>query len=429
MFSLTNVMRDYAWGSTTAISGLLGTTPSGGPEAELWMGAHPDSPSLAQTSQGPVPLDALIAAHPVAMLGTDVAKDFDSKLPFLAKLLAAQTALSLQVHPTVERARNRFAQEEAAGVPHDAAHRNYKDTNHKPEMLFALTSFEALCGFRPCAESSELFRAVRDAIGATGEPIPALLSTVISTLDSRMVEPDIIRKAFAALIGAGQSASELVDLAASALLASAQASKNDAGLDPALSTVVELAQQYPGDPGVLISLLLNRVSLTAGEAIYLPAGNIHAYLCGLGLEVMASSDNVLRGGLTTKHVDVAELMETVDFTPTAVPFVPTRSTELGQHVWEPPFVEFVLQRVEISDGDNPVPLVQNGPLLVIAIAGSVVLDSPRADMVLSRGDSVFVPATENPLMVHPLAGSSPAVVFAVTVAPARPAEQTASVSA
>ncbi|ALE05112.1 mannose-6-phosphate isomerase [Arthrobacter sp. ERGS1:01] len=415
MFALTNVMRDYPWGSATAIAELLGTEPGGGPEAELWMGAHPDSPSTANTPDGPVALDALIAAHPDAMLGAEVHAAFGAKLPFLTKLLAADSALSLQVHPTLSRARERFADEEAAGVAKDATDRNYKDDNHKPEMLFALSNFEALCGFRPCAEAADLFREVSTAISTTGAGIPELLNRVIMTLNSRMVEPMVIRGAFEALIDGGAEARALVDLAASAL---ADAPGGVGGLSAPLRTVVDLARQYPSDPGVLISLLLNRVSLAPGQAVYLPAGNIHAYLSGLGLEVMASSDNVMRGGLTGKHVDVAELMATVDFAPVAVPHVPTRTTDLGQSVWEPPFAEFALQRVELGPGSEPVPLVQNGPLLVLAVSGSVLLDSPRGDAILARGGSVFVPAAENPVMVHPHVGDDgeSAVVFAVTVA-------------
>ncbi|MCU6481680.1 mannose-6-phosphate isomerase [Arthrobacter silviterrae] len=420
MFALSNVMRDYPWGSATAIAGLLGTEPSGGPEAELWMGAHPDSPSTASTPDGGVALDALIAAHPDTMLGAEVRAAFGDRLPFLTKLLAADRALSLQVHPTLERARERFADEEASGILRRDAARNYKDDNHKPEMLFALSNFEALCGFRPCASAAGLFREVAEAISATGAAVPPLLAEVSMALNSRMVEPMVVRKAFELLIGGGADASALVELAASALSSAGSAGTATAsgGLSAPLRTVVELQEQYPGDPGVLISLLLNRVSLVPGQAVYLPAGNIHAYLSGLGLEVMASSDNVLRGGLTGKHVDVPELLATVDFAPTSVPFVPTRTTELGQEVFEPPFAEFALQRVELAPGGDPVPLVQNGPLLVLAVSGSVLLDSPRGDMVLARGGSVFVPAVENPVMVHPAADSSgsPAVVFAVTVA-------------
>lgn len=413
MFALTNVTRDYAWGSPTAIATLLGTPPSGGPEAELWMGAHPDCPSVAGTPEGPVALDRLIAEHPDITLGEEAHAAFGARLPFLAKLLAAETALSLQVHPTQERAKERCADEEAAGLSRSAPNRNYKDEFHKPEMILALTPFQALCGFRPCAEAAELFRTVGSAITATGAPVPDLLGRVEMTLNSRMAAPMVVRKAFETLISGGAETTELVKLAAPALEASAAAGTE---LSPALRTVIELARQYPGDSGVLVSLLLNRVSLEPGDAIYLPPGNIHAYLNGLGLEVMASSDNVLRGGLTGKHVDVPELLETVDFAPSEVPVVPTRTTDLGQQVWEPPFAEFALQRVEIGVSDSPVPLVQNGPMIVLAISGSVLLDSPRGDLQLDRGGSVFVPAVENPVMVHPHADAAKetSVLFAIT---------------
>lgn len=413
MFELNNVMRDYAWGSPTAIAALLGTDSTGQPQAELWMGAHPDSPSVATTPEGPVALDALIASDPSSMLGADVAERFDAKLPFLAKLLAADTALSLQVHPTLERAKLRFADEQSAGVARESSSRNYKDANHKPEMIFALTPFEALCGFRSAADAASLFRATSDAISASGHAVPELLQQVIASLNMRMVEPLVIRRAFEALINGGAEAASLVELAANALTASALARQQEI-TDPALATVVELARQYPGDPGVLISLLLNRVSLSPGQAIYLPAGNIHAYLNGLGLEVMASSDNVLRGGLTSKHVDVPELLATVDFTPTSVPYVPHRVSDFGQELWEPPFAEFALQRIELQEGSDPVPVNQNGPLLLITVSGSIRLDSPKTDRVLERGASVFVPASENPVVAHPT--DQDAVAFAVTVA-------------
>ena len=416
MFALTNTTRHYPWGSHTAISTLLGTEPSGKPEAELWMSAHSDSPSVAATPEGPVALDQLIAEHPLSMLGQEVFDAFGATLPFLAKLLAADKALSLQVHPNLDRARERFAAEEAAGIAQNAPNRNYKDQNHKPEMLFALSDFEALSGFRKCEDAAALFRALGTIITESGADVPDLLQRVELTLNSRMAAPRVVREAFEMLVHGGSETTELLEVAVPALAAAAAAGTE---LSPALATVVELAAQYPADPGVLISLLLNRFSLSPGEAIYLPAGNIHAYLTGLGIEVMACSDNVLRGGLTGKHVDVPELLATVEFAPSDVPVVPTRVTELGQHLWEPPFAEFVLQRVETTPASEPMPLAQNGPLLVLAVSGAVLLDSPRGDMVLSRGDSVFIPAAENPVMVHPhvAAAGETSVVFAVTCGP------------
>ncbi|MFI5086152.1 MAG: mannose-6-phosphate isomerase, class I [Actinomycetales bacterium] len=427
MYRLENVLRPYPWGSTTAIAALQGRAPSGGPEAELWIGAHPGSPSLAVRSDGSRdPLDALISADPEGTLGPGARELFGDRLPFLAKILAAGSPLSLQVHPTMEQARAGFAAENAAGVASDAPQRNYRDDNHKPEMILALTPFEALCGFRPAAESRRIFTLLRDSFGASGSPVPALLDGVIADLaaaeaekgpleaKSAVVETEeaALRAAFSRLITGGEDAAAAVR-AVVGLLESGAA---PAGYAAELGTAAALAADYPGDPGVLISLLLNRASLLPGEALYLPAGNVHAYLSGLGVEVMASSDNVLRGGLTGKHVDVPELLATVDFRPLPLPLLEAARTELGQEIWAPPFREFQLQRVRLAPGGSPVPLAQNGPLVLIAVAGSATLDTPRDDAALHRGDSVFVPAAESPAMLHPANGATDdAVVFAVTV--------------
>jgi mannose-6-phosphate isomerase len=415
MYALTNVTRPYAWGSTTAIPDLLGREPSGGPEAEVWLGAHPDSPSIATMPDGStVPLDELIATDPVAALGAEAAAAFDGKLPFLAKILAAAEPLSLQVHPTLEQAREAFAAEEASGVPRDAGHRNYKDNNHKPEMIVALTDFQALCGFRPAAESRRLFEQLIDLLGSG--KVPAVLSDVVQDL-SRADESEAIRTAFARLIDAGTDVADATTAAAEAITSAGSATSGN----PALATAATLAEKYPGDPGVLLSLLLNHVTLAPGEAIYLPAGNIHAYLQGLGVEVMASSDNVLRGGLTPKHVDAGELMKTVAFQALPVPRLEPVMTELDQQLWQPPFREFQLQRVELAPGAGPVPLAQNGPLLVVVLAGSTVLDSPRGDLRLDRAGSAFVPSRESPVNLHGVSGATEtALAFAVTLSGTHP---------
>jgi mannose-6-phosphate isomerase len=182
-----------------------------------------------------------------------------------------------------------------------------------------------------------------------------------------------------------------------------------------LATVISLNEKYPGDPGVLISLLLNRISLEPGESVYLPAGNVHAYLHGLGVEVMASSDNVLRGGLTPKFVDVPELLRTIDFQPVAVPMLPAERTVMDQELFRPPFEEFQLQRIELAPDGGPVPLAQSGAAVVIVVAGDIYLDSPKGDLKLSRGGSAFLAAAEAPVNVHAVAGSTePALAFAVT---------------
>ena len=411
MYEIENVLRDYAWGSTTAIASLLGRPESGRPEAELWIGAHPDSPSTAHVPEdgGRRPLDDLIASNPEHFLGAESVSAFGPRLPFLAKILAAAQPLSLQVHPSLEQAKAGFERENNAGLDPHAANRNYKDDNHKPEMIFALTPFEALCGFRPAADTREILLQVARAFPSP-DACPALVQDLLSDL-SAADEGSGLHDAFERLITGGQAVAEATALVVAALL-------SGAGLAPyeaELGTVISLNEKYPGDPGVLISLLLNRISLQPGEAVYLPAGNVHAYLHGLGVEVMASSDNVLRGGLTPKFVDVPELLNTVDFRPVAVPMLRAVKTVLDQELYQPPFGEFQLQRIELGPDSGPVPLAQSGAAVVIVVAGAVYLDSPKGDLELSRGSSAFVAAAEAPVNVHLAAGSDgPALAFAVT---------------
>ncbi len=336
--------------------------------------------------------------------------EFGPRLPFLLKVLAAERPLSLQVHPTLEQARAGFAREEAAGVDRAAATRNYKDDNHKPEMIFALTAFEALCGFRPAAESRAVFGHLAACFDRAGLDLPPLLPRLLEDL-AHPDEPAALRSAFERLIAGGEDIAEATAAVVAALNSGAPMGPHAAEL----TTVVNLNQDYPGDPGVLISLLLNRISLAPGEAVYLPAGNVHAYLHGLGIEVMASSDNVLRGGLTPKFVDVPELLQTVAFEAVAVPMLPAETTMLGQELYRPPFREFALQRVELLPGAEPVPLAQSGAAVILVVSGAVLLDSPKGDLQLERGGSAFLPAAEAPVNVHPVAGATgPAVAFAVT---------------
>ncbi|WP_026532513.1 mannose-6-phosphate isomerase, class I [Arthrobacter sp. H41] len=410
MYLLDNPLRPYAWGSVTAIADLLGREPSGGPEAELWIGAHPGFPSVVLIPDGTrTPLDELIEADPAVALGGGTESRFGARLPFLLKVLAAESALSLQVHPSLDQAAAGYDAEEAAGIPADAAHRNYKDRNHKPEMLFALTRFDALCGFRPLEESAAVFGFLA-GLCEPGSEEAGLLGTVATELGSDA--PAALRNAFEALLSADSGVVASVEGA----VASPRGLEPNAGdFADDLATVVELGSQYPGDAGVLVALLLNRVSLQPGEVIHLPAGNIHAYLSGLAIEVMASSDNVLRGGLTGKYVDVPELLRTVIFEPLAPPSVPAVTNLLDQELYLPPYEEFQLQRVVVHDGVAPVPLAQNGPAVVLVVSGSVRLDSPKSDLSLHRGQSGFLPDIEQPVLVHPVQGAdSPAVLFAVT---------------
>lgn len=411
MHLLSNTVRDYAWGSTTAIAELLGRDPSGRPEAELWIGAHPDAPSRPVDDPDGSSLAELIDADPAGALGAASIEAFGPRLPFLLKVLAAESPLSLQVHPRLDQAKAGFAAEEAAGVSRTAPHRNYKDDNHKPEMVFALTPFDALTGFRAPAESAALFERLTGLLaGSEAAEVTEQVAELLRTPD----EAEALSAAFARLINGGPDVRSCVDAAAAAIAAAGGAARDDA----ALATVADLAAAYPSDPGVLLSLMLNRVSLAPGEALYLPAGNVHAYLRGLGIEVMAASDNVLRGGLTPKHVDIPELLRTVVFEAPGIPRLAAQESALGQELYRPPFEEFQLQRIDVPGAPGagaapePVPVAQTGAAVVLVVRGSLTLDTPKGDLVLSRGDSAFIPDSESPALAH--AGSDGVLAFAVT---------------
>ncbi|GAA3395006.1 mannose-6-phosphate isomerase, class I [Streptomyces roseoviridis] len=366
MDRLVNTVRPYAWGSTTAIPELLGVAPTGEPQAEMWMGAHPGAPSL--TGRGP--LDELIAADPVRELGPAAVEKFGPRLPFLFKVLAAGAPLSLQVHPDLDQARAGFAAEEAAGIPLDDPRRNYKDANHKPELICALTPFHGLCGFRDPAEAADAM----DALGVDS------LKPYVDLLHAHPEEA-ALREVFTALLTADRA-----DLARTV----AEAAHAAARLGGAHAPYAGIAHHYPSDPGVLAAMLLNPVTLQPGEAMFLGAGVPHAYLDGLGVEIMANSDNVLRCGLTPKHVDVPELLRVVRFEPGDPDILRPEASASGEEVYDTPIDEFRLSRFVRAEGAAPTDVTAATPQIVLAVAGR-----PRVGgEALAPGESVFVPAGE-----------------------------------
>ena len=379
---MTNRIRPYAWGSRTAIAELLGRpSPSPHPQAELWMGAHQGDPSLLELPTGEsVSLAAAIDNDPAAALGQAVLERFGPRLPFLMKVLAAAEPLSLQAHPSPEQARQGFALEEAEGIPLACPDRNYKDCSHKPELLCALTEFDALCGFRDPARTVELLAELSvpqlDPYLSllSGQPdrdgVRALFSTVV-TLPSAVLH-SLLREVLAACVERVRSGSQFT---------------------AEYRTALELGERYPGDQGVLASLLLNRVALLPGQALYLPAGNLHSYLSGVGVEIMANSDNVLRGGLTPKHVDVPELMRVLDFSAGDVEILKGEPTPGGELTYPTPAAEFRLSR--ITAGDGIFDLDHDGPQVLLAIDGSVELRSPAGGrLTLAQGRSAWIGACE-----------------------------------
>lgn len=289
-FLMHNPLQHYDWGSHDAMTRLFGLpNPDAQPQAELWMGAHPNGCSRLETPQGAIRLDGWIAAAPEQALGHTTAARF-GRLPFLFKVLAAEKALSIQVHPSKQQAEAGFARENAAGVALNAAHRNYRDDNHKPELVFALTPYQAMNGFRPIPEIQALFARVA---------IPALTPLT----DALAAQPDEAGLAafFRALLTLG---GDTKTQALQGLLGAAQRWRDE----ETFAVILSLAEQYPGDVGLFAPLLLHVLTLQPGEAMYLDACTPHAYIRGTGLEIMANSDNVLRAGLTPKHIDVDELL-------------------------------------------------------------------------------------------------------------------------
>jgi mannose-6-phosphate isomerase len=403
--AIGNTPRDYAWGSTSAIAEFRGTTPTGEREAELWLGAHAGSPAkvIDAASVGYDDLAEWIAAEPDRALGDRLATD-GPRLPFLLKLLAAGAPLSLQAHPTPEQARAGFALEEADGVPITAYDRNYRDEYHKPELIVAISeTLDALSGFRPLDEVRGILEVLRAADAAADAPAPGALDL----LEEHLSGDDPLRDTVEWLLrdGRGGDTGEAswVTERVTALAASSLA--RDSAYALSFATVGVLAEAYPGDPGIVISLLLNRVRLRRGESLYLAAGNIHAYLDGLGIELMAASDNVLRGGLTPKHIDVTELLDVLDFTPMPPPILAPEPVGAGVVAFRPDVPDFVLYRAEPGADAAPdaaasvARVAIDGPAIVLAEAGGVHVRGAHGETVVARGEAVYVTPDEAELAI------------------------------
>ena len=366
MQRLEGAIRNYDWGSTSSIPSMLGCAEDGKPWAELWLGAHPSAPSLVGEPR--TPLDELIAADPAGQLGPAVVDRFGS-LPFLFKVLAAAAPLSLQAHPSVLQAEAGYAREDAAGVPIDAPNRSFRDRFHKPELICALTDFHALCGFR--------------------DPVATL--DVLATIDTSALDPIRDRLAAASAVeGLGPLLEHLLTLPAAdsaALVAPVVAACGALGPDrhaDVRAMAAALGERYPGDAGVVTALLLNLVHLKPGEALFLGAGNLHAYLGGTGVEIMANSDNVLRGGLTTKHIDIPTLLEVVDARPIE-PVVQRPVAVEGVAPYNTPVPEFALERLDL-DGSVAV----SGPAILLCTDGAADVGS----FSLERGAAAWLPAAD-----------------------------------
>jgi mannose-6-phosphate isomerase len=382
VFKLDNTIKRYDWGSPKWIPQLLGRPNDGAePWAELWMGVHPDGPSALAAPAGPRLLPELIARDPERFLGKEAAKEFGG-LPFLFKLLAAERSLSIQAHPNLAQARAGWERENSLGLPPGAPNRNYKDPNHKPELICALSPFTAMAGFRDPGEIRSLLRLF-------GCPVLAPL------LDALKEEPS----------GDGEGALKrflgaLFSLGPEARVALGAHARGFARNNPPPSYAEEwklaaqFAELYPEDPAVIAPLYLNLITLQSGDAMNIPAGILHAYVRGFGAELMANSDNVLRGGLTAKHVDLDELTSILRF----VPFKPEILQPLGAggllEAYPSSFREFSLYRLHGRGAAVPFPL--RGPAILLILEGELAV--PGEKLLLKPGESAFVAAGTMPVL-------------------------------
>lgn len=375
MRQLNGFVQRFAWGSEDVIPGILRRSPDGLPWAEYWLGTHPNGPAtLADGSQ----LAELLMAAPDT-LGEATMETFGARLPFLLKLLSAASPLSLQAHPTRTQAEAGFARESLVGLDTSDPRRSYKDDWPKPETIVALTPFEGLLGFRDPQETAGLF----EALGVSEE-----LTSVIGPLRDRRDAP-ALQEVFLDVLSMDDRR-HLVDVVLAAAV-------NHLGAPGPLGefarTAVELDEHFPGDPSILAALLLNRFTLQPGEAVALEAGVMHAYLRGTAVEVMANSDNVMRGGLTAKHIDVDGLLQVVNFR-TETPNILLAEGADGVYVYPTPFPEFELWLVSpIDDGSVELPRPDSGRIALVA-EGTFTLDGEDGPRELLSGDAVFVAAGE-----------------------------------
>ncbi len=371
-FPMTNVIQNYAWGSTTSVNQLFGiANPNGEPQAEIWMGAHPNGCSMVENQGQTTKLSDLINSNINAFLGESIAKRF-GELPYLFKVLAAEKALSIQVHPNKQQAETGFAREEQQGIPHTAANRNYKDPNHKPELVYALTPYQAMNGFRSIEEVIANF---------TRLDIAELAPLVQQLVDNQ--NPQGLSAFFSGLLSLEGACK---DKALTALLAYANNSQ-----DPLMALIVELETQYPGDIGLFVPLTLNIITLQPGQAMFLDAETPHAYIKGTGLEIMANSDNVLRAGLTPKYMDIDELVACTIFE--EKPFDSLLlEPNVNDQMLEYPIPVEDFKFAIIPSSDQRVVDIVSAEILMPLDGSMTITHSNGQRCVIEKGQSVFIPA-------------------------------------
>jgi mannose-6-phosphate isomerase len=389
ILTLQGVVQHYDWGGHNFIPDLLGAENANHrPFAELWIGAHAKAPSLADVAGGQEPLDKLIAETPEAILGQAANARFGGRLPYLFKILDVHKMLSIQAHPTLAQARRGFARENAEGIGLEASCRNYKDDNHKPEIGVALTEFWMLHGFRPLEQIAQTFRETPE-LGALMPEFPKRLEEAGHDHEARR---GLLRELYSTVMTIPQ---EQVDVLLNGLLGRLQAKpltdKNSADF-----WALRAAENFPlpgghRDRGIFSVYLLNLVHLLPGQGTYQPAGVLHAYLEGVNVELMANSDNVLRGGLTTKHVDVPELLNILTFEGGTPNVFGGEMVSSQERVYRTPAEEFELSRIALAANSRYTGDALYGPKALLVLHGSGKVTSAGQCTSLRHGSIAFVP--------------------------------------
>ena len=423
---MINPIREYAWGSQTAFSELFGWEVPQGPQAELWMGAHASAPSSVVLSEG--------EDESVAPLGSLM--DDGEPFPFLLKVLAADRPLSLQAHPGRVHAEQGYSAETEAGIAADSPLRNYHDPHSKPELIVAVTEFIALCGFRPIQGILEDLQALSGVVehwaGSKTPAVAAVLSRLgelIEAGDYRGAAEYILRDAEGQVGLAATLVNEVVVESALAPSPTPAPAESREQAPPELpdglrDTLLRVSHYFPQDPSLFVVMLLNRVVLRPGEALYLPPGQLHAYLQGTGIEMMTNSDNVLRGGLTGKHIDIEELLKVATWQEFEDPYCPVTVTEPGRAVYEPPFGTLRLERIELGGSSEervsgPLEVECPGSAIALCLSGAVTFeDAAGGTLDLRAGESAFLPDEARRLLHNAQPGTAAAAtVFLAAMAP------------
>lgn len=379
-YLLEPAFKLYSWGSYTAIQNMTGRKElEGKTAAEMWMGDHPSGLNSIKEDSSLYPLHNLVESYPEKLIGKSSHEKFPGTIPFLLKVLGAEKPLSIQSHPDKKQAEEGFERENILNIGMKDFNRGYKDRNHKPEIILALTPFKMMKGFRRYEKIKENFSLY----------CPESSEMLFFNCPGYSEEKNI-KSFFKKIMSAGRHDSENMINEALSAINKGKSEDNDKTVS---EMIKKFSEYYPGDPGILSPLYLNCAVLSPGDAVYIPAGELHAYIEGTGIELMANSDNVFRGGLTAKHVDREELYKILRYRPTEIKKIEGKK-EKGETFFFTESEEFLLSEI-VLDKDKKYNSAEdrNIDILICCEGSAEVLDSGGCRINVSKGESFLVPSS------------------------------------